>query len=231
MYFDEFGSIMRECEYFNVKYDKAYPALYAKISPTFNQVKGYTVAGFNANSYSAEFLIFNATDTAISLDETSGNYLRIQGVAFTQSTTHSLTVDDYYSEQSSKSDIQYLEDGIIKSPQESINKYNEIKLSRSTYGNNEFTLDAEYIQTQDDAKELMSWITDKIIKPRKSVGLKIFADPTIQLGDVIEIYHREPGKFDFISDGLSRFVVYNISYSKDNSGPSMSLYLVEVPNG
>ena len=231
MYFDEFGSIMRECEYFNVKYDKAYPALYAKISPTFNKIKGYTVSGFNANPYSAEFLIFNATDTALSLDETSGNYLRIQGVAFTQSTTHSLTVDDYYSEQSSKSEIQYFEDGVIRSPQDSKNKYNEIKLSRSTYGNNEFTLDAQYIQTQDDAKELMSWITDKIIKPRKSIGVEIFADPTIQLGDVVEIYHREQGKFDFVSDGMSRFVVYNISYSKSSVGPSMNIYLVEVPNG
>jgi hypothetical protein len=40
MYFEEFGSIMRECAYFDIKYDRAYPALYAQLSPTFNRIKG-----------------------------------------------------------------------------------------------------------------------------------------------------------------------------------------------
>ena len=84
IYFEEFGTIMREVAEFNFKYDKAFPALTAKISPTFNKIKGFTVSGFRAGSYGAEFLIFNATDTALSLDETSGNYLRIQGITFTQ---------------------------------------------------------------------------------------------------------------------------------------------------
>lgn len=94
---------MRECSYFNIKYDKAYPALYAKLSPTFTKTKGYTVSGFYADSYGAEFLIFNATDTLINLDETTGNYLRIQGITFTQDTTHELTVDEYF-----KNEVIYL---------------------------------------------------------------------------------------------------------------------------
>jgi hypothetical protein len=48
IYFEEFGTIMREAAYFNVKYDKAYPALYAQMSPTFNKMKGYTISGFIA---------------------------------------------------------------------------------------------------------------------------------------------------------------------------------------
>jgi len=40
MYFEEFGTIMREAATFNIRYDKAYPALYAKMSPTFNKIKG-----------------------------------------------------------------------------------------------------------------------------------------------------------------------------------------------
>ena len=67
MYFEEFGSIMRECAYFDIKYDRAYPALYAQISPTFNRIKSYMVSGFQADSYGAEFLVFNSTDKAINL--------------------------------------------------------------------------------------------------------------------------------------------------------------------
>ena len=96
MYFDEFGTIMREAASFNVRYDKAYPALYAKMSPTFNRLKGYTISGFRAGSYGAEFLIFNSTDTALSLDESSGNYLRIQGITFTQQNENDFTVDEYF---------------------------------------------------------------------------------------------------------------------------------------
>jgi hypothetical protein len=93
IYYEEFGTIMRECAYFNVRYDKAYPALYSKVSPTFNDRQGYLISGFRANPYGAEFLIFNVTDFALNLDETSGNYLRIQGITFTQQSSHDLTVD------------------------------------------------------------------------------------------------------------------------------------------
>ena len=50
IYFEEFGTIMRECATFNVKYDKAYPALYAKLSPTFNSLKTYAVSGLSYKS-------------------------------------------------------------------------------------------------------------------------------------------------------------------------------------
>ena len=73
MYFEEFGTILRECAYFNIKYDRAYPALYAKMMKTLNRVKGYSVSGFYAGSYGADFLIFNCTDFNLNLDDTSGN--------------------------------------------------------------------------------------------------------------------------------------------------------------
>ena len=37
------------------------------------------------------------------------------------------------------------------------------------YGNNEFTLDTPYIQTQDDAENLMGWIINKIMIPKKLI--------------------------------------------------------------
>jgi hypothetical protein len=228
MYFEEFGTIMRECSYFNIKYDRAYPALYAKLSPTFNRIKGYTHSGFYADSYGAEFLVFNSTDKALSLDETSGNYLRIQGVTFTQDTTHSLTVDEYYNKRGNLADPELKGTTLVYSPLVEQEKYDKIKLSRLTYGKNEFTIDTPYIQTEDDANSLMGWITDKLMTPKKSIGLNIFAIPTIQLGDIVTIDYKDNNNIDMVASADSRFVIYNIEYSRGSDGPSMTLYLSEV---
>jgi hypothetical protein len=227
MYFDEFGTIMREAASFDFKYDIAYPALYAKMSPTFNSIKGYVVSGFRAGAYGAEFLIFNATDTTLNLDETSGNYLRIQGVTFTQQSSNTYSVDDYFSKNSNLSDPQFEEDGLITSVNRIARNYQDIKTSRMLYGKKDFSLDVPYIQSQDDAENLMSWLVNKITKPRKSVGVKIFANPMIQLGDIVSLDYVE-NNIDKVGNKDSRFVVYNIEYSKTAEGPDMSVYLSEV---
>jgi hypothetical protein len=227
IYFEEFGTIMREASSFNIKYDQAYPALYAKMSPTFNSIKGYTVSGFRAGSYGAEFLIFNATDTALSLDETTGNYLKIQGVTFTQQSNNDLTVDDYFSKNSDFSDPQFIGSNLVSSPLKVKKDYEDIKVSRLTYGTKDFSLNVPYVQTADDANDLMKWMVSKIMKPRTSIGIKIFANPTIQLGDIVNV--------DYVEDGINkvgskdkRFVVYNIDYSKSLQGPNMTIYVSEV---
>jgi hypothetical protein len=228
MYFEEFGSIMRECAYFNIKYDRAYPALYAQLSPTFNSIKGYTTSGFYANSYGAEFLIFNSTDSAINLDETTGNYLRIQGITFTQDTTHELSVDEYFKKRGNLSDPPFVGSSLTYSPLIEKNKYDEIKLSRLIYGKNEFSINTPYIQTQDDAEALMGWVINKVMSPKKSVGVKIFATPTIQLGDIVTIDYKDSNGLDLVASTDDRFVVYNIEYSRSSNGPDMTIYLNEV---
>jgi hypothetical protein len=227
IYFEEFGSIMREAAVFNFKYDKAYPALTAKISPTFNKIKGYVVSGFRAGSYGAEFMIFNATDTALSLDETSGNYLRVQGITFTQQSDNNLTVDEYFNRNSLESNPQFVADKLISNPYKFKQDYQDIKLSRMTYGKKDFALDAPYIQSQDEATSLMKWMVEKTTKPRKSVGVKIFSIPTIQLGDIVSLDYRENG-ISMASSSSSRFVVYNIDFSRGPNGPDMTLFLSEV---
>jgi hypothetical protein len=227
MYFEEFGTIMREAASFNIKYDKAYPALYAKLSPTFNRIKGYTVSGFKAGSYGAEFLVFNSTDTILNLDSTSGNFLKIQGITFTQESNTDLTVDEYFSKNSNLADSEITESSLVVSPFKIKKDYQDIKLSRMSYGKKDFVLDVPYIQSQDAAENLMSWVINKIMKPRKSVGVKIFANPMIQLGDIVNLDYIN-NSMDMVSSKNSRFVVYNIEYSKDQSGPSMTIFLSEV---
>ena len=228
IYFDEFGTIMREASYFNVRYDKAYPAIYAKLAPTFNKLKGYTISGFTAGAYRAEFLVFNATDTALNLDSTSGNYLRILGVTFTQQSQHELTVDEYFSKRSDLSNPQFSGDSLIKSPQKISKDYTDIKFSRMTYGKKEFSITAPYIQTQDDADNLMGWLSEKIMKPRRSIGIKIFGMPTLQLGDIVAVDYTNEDGVNEVADSDTRFIVYSIEYSRTNEGPEMTVYLSEV---
>jgi hypothetical protein len=228
MYFEEFGTIMREAAYFNIKYDRAYPALYARIAPTLNRIKGFTVSGFAADSYGAEFLIFNNTDSTLNLSEKNQNYLRILGITFTQNTTRSLTVDDYLKRKSNLSDPELKGSELVESPFKFTQQYEKVKQSRILYGKNDFTLDSLYIQDQDTAEDILGWIIEKNIRPRKSVGLKIFSMPILQLGDLVNINYKDNEGIDLIDSETNKYVVYNISYSKSVNGPEMTVYLSEV---
>jgi hypothetical protein len=231
IFFEEFGTIMREAAYFNIRYDKAYPALVAKIAPTFNRLKGYSISGFVSNAYGAEFLVFNTTDKILNLDETSGNYLRILGVTFTQESQHDLTVDEFFKENGNITDVDTY--GRIDANEVFDNKrdYRSIKNSRISYGRKEFNISSEYIQTQDAAESLMSWMIDKIVKPRKSIGLTVFPIPTLQLGDIVNIDYKDADNVDQIANNDTRFVVYNIEYKRSLNGPDMTVYLSEIPGG
>jgi hypothetical protein len=227
IYYDEFGSILREAAYFDIKYDKAFPALYAQISPTPNTIKGYVVSGFQADSYGAEFLVFNATDSALNLDETSGNYLRIQGITFTQDTTYTLSVDDYFNKKSNFIEQDNIDNNTVRSSLFAVQNYNYIKQSRLNHGVNSFSLETPYIQTSADAESMLGWIIEKSMRPKKMVGANIFSLPILQLGDIVEIDYNKDG-VNVVTNPSTQFVIYNIDYSRKNSGPEMTVYLAEV---
>lgn len=231
MYFEEFGTIMREMAYFNIKYDRAYPALYAKLMKTMNRIKGYATSGFYAGSYGADFLIFNCTDFNLNLDDTSGNYLRIQGITFTQDTTYTLTVDDYFKKKSILLENEIGTSATINNPFRVLEEYNKIKNSRIRYGVNEFTpIDSPYIQSSDVAEDVFGWIIDKVSNPKKVIGVNTFATGNLQLGDIVTINYKDPqGEgIDIVAPEDTRFVIYNIEYQKNVSGLTTTLYLVEI---
>jgi hypothetical protein len=226
IYFEEFGTIMREAAYFNIRYDQAYPALIAQIAPTFNNERGYSISGFYAGSYGAEFLIFNNTDKTIVLDETTGNYLRILGVSFTQNTTEELKVDDFFKERSNFSD-PIISNGLIRSPIIQDKIYENIKSSRARNGKQEFNLEATYIQSYDDAQSLMQWLTQKTLRPRKIIEIEAFGVPHLQLGDIVNIDYVLPEGLDFVNK-LQQFVVSEINYNRTPDGVSSTVKVVEV---
>lgn len=228
MYYEEFGTIMRECVHFNVKYDRAFPALYAKLAPNLNRIKTYSTSGFYADSYGADFLVFNCVDRNINLDATSGNFLRINGVTFTQNTTKTLTVDDYFNRVASLSDPAFDSGNLVYSPLYQKELYNKIKLSRQRHGIQEFTIESPYIQNDDTANNILGWLINKTMDPKKNVGVNAFATQMIQLGDILKIDYRDKDGNQLIADSETRFVVYNIEYSKSLGQINMTLYLAEI---
>lgn len=226
IYYDEFGSIMREAAYLNVRYDKAYPALYSRIVPSTTKLKSYNISSYYGGAYGAEFLVFNATDTVIAMDSSTGTPLQIQGITFTQNSENELTVDEYFNKNGDLSSPEVESGIVVNSPLSFKQRYQEIKNTRVTYGKNEFVIEAPYIQSKDTATSLMSWLSTKIMKPRKSIGVDIFTMPILQLGDIVQV--------DYLSDDVyqvsptDRFVVYQIDYSKTVDGPIMKVYLSEV---
>ena len=229
LFIDEFGAIMRECAYFNVRYDKAYPALLAVIAKTFNKLKGYTIAGFTPSAYGAEFLIFNTSDSTIALDESTSSWLKIIGITFTQQSTQELTVEEYFNENSNLSDPAYFggsADGNIV-----LNKqnYQKVKNSIAQYGKKEFTLSSPYIQNKELAENIMKWMIEKVIlSPRISVGVKTFATPHLQLGDIVEFYYIDAAGKDQIAPQSKKFVIYSMDYSRSSAGLDSTIYLSEV---
>lgn len=226
MYYEEFGTVMREVAYFNVRYDRAYPALYAKLAETINRTKAYAISGFYSGAYGAEFLIFNCMDKIINLDDTSGNYLRILGIAFTQSTTYQLTVDDYFKKKSNLADPPLYENSYNVLDYKKF--YDQIKNSRIKYGLNEFSIESAYLQTTAAAEEMMDWIIKKTLLPRKTVGINTFATQHLQLGDIVTIDYKNTDGIYLVSNPSDRFIVYNIENQKQGTDSSMTVYLAEI---
>jgi hypothetical protein len=226
-YFEEFGTILRECAYFNIKYDQAYPALIAKVVPPFTVEKSYEISGFLPGSYGAEFLIFNTTDKAINLSESSTNRIMIQGITFTQNISNVLTVDDYFKELSNFSDPTLSTSNLIVSPGRSEKIYDSIKNSRSIYGSKSFSLNSVYIQNEDSAKDIMKWILDKTIKPRKVFELDTFGTPHVQLGDIVKINFDLPEGVKMVDEN-KKFVVISAQYGRSSSNVRSQLRVMEV---
>jgi len=223
IYYEEFGAIMRECAYFNVKFDQAYPALTSLISPVPASLGGYRVAGYSSTPYRAEFLIFNITDEPLDLAANKGyeDNVSITGVTFTKEAARDLTVDEYLTDKSTF--IQ----PINYNPEQFKKDYTNIKNNRLLYGTKSFVIDSPYIQTADLARNLMGFLIGKLSKPRKAVGIEVFGMPIIQMGDIISLSFDTTQTLPNSVSGKN-YVVYASEYTRNPDGPSTRLYLSEV---
>ena len=226
IYYEEFGTILREAVHFDIKYDQAYPAFYSRLAKTFTTDRSYTVSGYYGGAYEAEFIIFNAADKAITLDDTTGSYLRILGVTFTQNTTNSLSVDNYFGRISDFSNPTYDQNQLV-SPQASLESYNKVKASRTKYGRNQFTLNSMYIQSDSQARDIMKWLIEHIMRPRKTAQITTFAMPHIQVGDIVTVAYTMSDGVEWV-DADTQFVVKEINYTRSMDQVQQVLRVVEV---
>lgn len=222
VFYDEFGTIMREASFMNVSYDKAYPAMTAQIAPAPAGFRGFEVSGFQSTAYGAEFMVFNCTDNLLALTDETGNYLRILGITFTQDTTKTLSVDDLLGRDSRVATADNL--GAVA---KELSLYNRIRAHRMKYGEKKFSLQTGYVQSTGAAENLLHWIVEKTSRERKNVGTTIFPIPTLQLGDLVTFdYVRD--QHNVISDPAKKFVVYNVVYEKSSNGATMTVHATEV---
>ena len=149
--------------------------------------------------------------------------MRILGIAFTQNTTHSLKVDDFFKKNSNFADATYS----ATNAEDYQALYSDVLNSRNKYGRNDFSIDTQYVQTDAAAESMMDWIIKKVIYPRKTVGVSTFATPHLQLGDIITINYKDNG-IDIVSPETTRFVVYNIEYQKNSGSIFTTVHLAEV---
>jgi hypothetical protein len=75
---------------------------------------------------------------------------------------------------------------------------------------------------------MLGWIINKVMIPKKSIGINLFSIPTLQLGDIVTVDYKDSSGLNLVTSDLSRFVIYNIEYARSVSGPSMTVYLSEV---
>jgi hypothetical protein len=150
------------------------------------------------------------------------------GVAFTQESEERITVDEYFSRVGDLARPNFVGSNLAISPVQIQKDYQDIKFSRITNGEKAFTIDAAYVQSKDEAENLMAWLVSKIMKPRKSVGMSVFGLPTLQLGDIVQIDYTNNEGVNELADADARFVVYHIEYSRSQEGPTMTAYLSEV---
>jgi len=85
--------------------------------------------------------------------------------------------------------------------------------------------DSTWIQRETEAKALSEWMTDQWSKQQKVVSMQTFLNPTIQIGDVVEISYPNNGLYSSedasIPSGFAanKFVVLSINSAYDKDSP------------
>jgi hypothetical protein len=151
----------------------------------------------------------------------------IQGITFTQNISNVLTVDDYFKELSNFSDPVISNNNLIISPERSEKIYDSIKDSRSVYGTKSFSIDSLYIQNEDSAKNIMKWILDKTIRPRKIFEIDTFGTSYVQLGDLVKIDFDLPEGVKMVDEN-KKFVVISVQSRRSASDVTSQLRIMEV---
>ena len=210
IYYEEFGTILRECFLVDARYTEAFPTLYARILPTVDMANPFAISQEQLGPYGTEFVIFNVADKMIILDE--GSEVIIKGIAISQEAKAQITVDQFV-RKSQKDEVR---PGLTSA----------ILESRRRNGKKAFAAieSGLYIQSSAIAEQILDWALRYFTAEKLQCNATIFANPMIQLADIVE-FHGLAGKT--IKDGTV-MIVESIGYSHDSTGPKMTVGLRQV---
>lgn len=245
-YFEEFGSLARECRKLTATYD-LYPALRSKIADTLLLDRAFVTTHFTEDSYGATMMVWSHADRPIKFGEPSS--LIIHGLTFADNSEQTLKLDDILTGRN---------DGALTagSYHKGIDFRNKLLAQRVSASTLKIDFESMYIQNSNDAQNLMRWLLPWMGQELISVSISAFAVPHIQIGDIVTIDYDIPLKieknvpiFSNSSNGgfepdmemykiknvsfngnKKRFIVKRISINRDNRGPQYSIDLDEIPS-
>lgn len=244
IYFEEFGSIAREVKHVKPKFDM-FPVFTSMIAPRPIFDRSYSISGYYADPYEAEFLIWSHADRLLDVasEETP---LNITGICFENNTEQILTMDDYLLGEYAGSSRSVSYDA-------GINLRNRLMIARSQGETERVELDSDYIQNREYALKMMKWLSGFIGEERLELRINAFGVPHLQIGDIVTVDHKIPVQvgvnqsintshttdltqndysteyLDFDGNG-KRYIIKSISVDRTGDGPEYSLHLVQLPD-
>jgi hypothetical protein len=184
-FFDEFGLIAHEVRDFDITYEEA-PMLHSSLY--ISNDSQVACPGFTATPFGANFVLVN----------TSRNNAVVNG-------SDTLT----YGADGAVDQKLMVYGRLVKQEEpKSETIFNKVEAIRE--GKVELTIDNALIQTKSHANNLASWVALGDGGGSRSVTASIYANPHIQLGDLVSIHHSDEN----LNPVASRFFVVakNMSY-------------------
>lgn len=215
-YFNDFGKLARQVKEYDVRFTA--PALTSVLIDVSRINPDYLIKKYVPTAFGAKIVVVNTSSGPITLDDEATRPLYVVGVALEELNSGIITAKTIYGDDDEND--------------EQLNKLRKSDREKNIaiYGEQTFSLDNQFIQTNDQALSLMRWILQHCNRQRLKLSMEIFENPLLELGDKVKIYDKTRGYY--INNqpffGEKTFTVSSISRSVNDSGPVMNITLIEV---
>ena len=247
IYFEEFGTMAREAKHIRAQFD-LFPVAISQVAkrPVFDRT--YTVSGYYANPFFADFMLWSQADRLMDLASSGGeSNLSLLGLPFQDNEPTSITIDDYLTGnyEGAATNVAYDINTDFRK---------NLLAIRASGATDRIAFDSQYIQNRDYALKMLKWLKGFMGVERTELEVKAFGIPHIQLGDIVRVEYDiplydekkvpanpkgsniTPLEPSFIQktvpfiDQNKLFMVQSISIDRNEDGPDYTLRLIEIPS-
>jgi len=209
-YYNDFASLVREVKDFDIRFSM--PAFASTIIDVSAVNPEYMIKKYQPTAFGAKLIVANTSSGPILLSNETNTPLYIVGIQLEELTNGSVNMKEFYDQ------IDEKRRRVVIAEQ-----------NKSIFGDQTFSLDSPYMQSLNQARNMMSWITRNCGRQRIKLSMEIFPNPLLELGDKVKVYDKTRG-YNENNElfGQKTFVISSISYSVAESGPAMNVVLMEV---